>query len=137
MKLQMILCCGLILVCENIAVNNCPKKCKDFTGPLNPQNPTIIFRRSEGGLGNQLNGYAMMLQLKRKSGYDAYITKDSYQIIRKLFTRESVELMVLEDTFCNVDIMSFEVSTLGLFKKPKYVGSSDFANFWKAEMILN
>ena len=110
MKFQVILCCGLLL-CENLAVNNCPKKCKDFIGPLNPQSPTMIFRRSEGGLGNQLNGYAMMLQLKRKCGYDSYITKDSYQIIRKLFTRESIELMVLEDTFCNVDIMTFEVST--------------------------
>ena len=26
---------------------------------------------------------------------------------------------------------------LGLFKKPKCVRSSDFAHFWKAEMILN
>ena len=114
MKFEIILCCGLI--CEILAVNfcykeNCPKKCKDLKGPLSPQSPSIIFRRSQGGLGNQLNGYAMMLQFKRKCGYDSYITKDTHQAIRKLFTRESIKLLVLEDTFCNVDIMNFEVST--------------------------
>ena len=120
---------GLGLICVNLAVNfchkkNCPKKCRDLKGPLSPQSPTIIFRRSQGGLGNQLNGYSMMLQFKRKCGYDSYITKDTYQAIRKLFTRESIELMVLEDTFCNVDSMNFDVSTtlhtLALVGKSKW-----------------
>ena len=31
----------------------------------------------------------------------------------------------------------FHSPLLGLFKKPKYVRSSYFAHFWKAEMILN
>ena len=113
MNLQIIIWCGLIFannaanICET---DNCPIKCKDLKGPLSPKSPTIIFRRSEGGLGNRLNNYAMMLQLKRKCGYDSYLTKDSYKIIRKLFTRESIELPVLEDTFCNVDNMNFDVS---------------------------
>ena len=127
MNFQIILCCGLIY--ENLAVNfcdteNCPIKCKDLKGPLSPQSPTIIFRRSQGGLGNQLNGYAMMLQFKRKCGYESYITKDTYRAIRKLFTSESIELMVLEDTFCNVDSMNFDVSTtlhtLALVGKSKW-----------------
>ena len=115
MNFRIILWCGLIYT--NNAANfcereNCPIKCKDLKGPLSPQSPTIIFKNSriEGGLGNRLNSYAMMLQLKRKCGYDSYITKQTYSIIRKLFTRESIELPVLEDTFCDVDNMNFDVS---------------------------
>ena len=113
MNFQIILLCGLIYAnnaanfCES---DNCPITCKDLKGPLSPKSSTIIFRRSEGGLGNQLNGYAMMLQFKRKCGYESYITRYTYQIIRKLFTKESIELPVLEDTFCDVDNMNFDVS---------------------------
>ena len=51
----------------------------------------------------------MLLQLKKKSGYDAYITKETYDILRKMFTKESIELPVLEETFCDINKMKFQV----------------------------
>ena len=51
----------------------------------------------------------MLLQLKKKSGYDAYLTKETYDILRKMFTKESIELPVLEETFCDINKMKFQV----------------------------
>ena len=51
----------------------------------------------------------MLLQLKKKSGYDAYLTKETYDILRKMFTKESIELPILEETFCDINKMKFQV----------------------------
>ena len=53
--------------------------------------------------------YNMMLALKIRGGYDAYLMRDSYNILRTVFTEDSIELPVLEDTFCDINSMDFKV----------------------------
>ena len=50
-----------------------------------------------------------MLALKIRGGYDAYLMRDSYNILRTVFTEDSIELPVLEDTFCDINSMDFKV----------------------------
>ena len=51
----------------------------------------------------------MMLPLKKRGGYDAYLTRETYDILRTVFTEDSIELPVLEDTFCDINSMDFKV----------------------------
>ena len=51
----------------------------------------------------------MMLPLKKRGGYDAYLTRETYDILRTVFTEESIELPILEDTFCDINSMDFKV----------------------------
>ena len=98
-----------IIAADHCEKDSCKKPCRNIVGDLDENKPSIVYKTMRGQLGNQLNGYAMMLQLKRKSGYDAYLTRSSYEILTKMFTKESIELPILEDTFCNVSDMNFKV----------------------------
>jgi hypothetical protein len=51
----------------------------------------------------------MLLEMRRSLGYDAYITQETFDILAKVFTEESILIPVLERTFCNVDQMKFQV----------------------------
>ena len=53
--------------------------------------------------------YNMMLPLKKRGGYDAYLTRETYNILRTVFTEDSIELPILEDTFCDINSMDFKV----------------------------
>ena len=51
-----------------------------------------------------------MLQMRRHFAYDAYILKDSFDILSKIFKQESIEVPVLEEAFCDISKEKFEVS---------------------------
>ena len=43
-------------------------------------------------------------------GYDAYMLQETYDILEKMFTKESIsELPVLEQSFCHHSKMKFQV----------------------------
>lgn len=86
------------------AAKNCQNVIK-----IGDDQPSIIFKKTRGRLGNQLNMYAMMLQFKRVYGYDPYLLKETYDILVRMFTPESLELPVLESSFCNLPKMKFQV----------------------------
>ena len=69
----------------------------------------IVYQRFQGRLGNQLNGYSMMLQLKKQYGYQPYLSNQTYNILNQMFVSETIELPVLEETFCNIEEMPFKV----------------------------
>ena len=56
-----------------------------------------------------MNGYSMMLQLKKQYGYQPYLTNQTYTILNQMFESETIELPVLEETFCNIEEMPFKV----------------------------
>ena len=86
---------------------NC--KCRDIKNELNPEEPSIVYKKIRGRLGNQINGYALQLQLRRTHGYNAYLMQESFDILQTMFTLDSIELPVLEKTFCNHQKMKFEI----------------------------
>ena len=60
--------------------------------------------------GNQLNLFTLLLQLKMHYGYDAYMLQETYDILEKMFTKDSIsELPVLEQSFCHHSKMKFQV----------------------------
>ena len=79
----------------------CQDRCSDFIGPLKPSDPSIIYKNVRGRLGNQVNGYAMLLQMKKTFGYNAFLLQDAYDTLTKVFTKECIELPILEQAFCN------------------------------------
>ena len=60
--------------------------------------------------------------------------KDLHNISSKNFVKNSIKNRCL--VFCQISTLQ-STTAVELFKKPKYVRSSDFAHFWKAEMIPN
>ena len=89
----------------------CPKKCQN-TRKVGENQPSIVYKKTRGRLGNQLNGYTMLLQLKKDFGYDAYILQETYDILSKMFTEKSIqEVPVLEQTFCHHSQLKFQVFT--------------------------
>ena len=50
-----------------------------------------------------------MLQLKKQYGYQPYLTNQTYTILNQMFESETIELPVLEETFCNIEEMPFKV----------------------------
>lgn len=83
-------------------------KCKDVR-TIEKDVPSIVFKKARGRLGNQLNTYAMMLQLKRNYGFDAYILQETYDILSRMFTEETIELPVFEKTFCSPSKLAVQV----------------------------
>ena len=51
----------------------------------------------------------MMLQLKKQYGYQPYLSNQTYNILNQMFVSETIELPVLEETFCNIEDMPFKV----------------------------
>lgn len=51
----------------------------------------------------------MMLQLKKQYGYQPYLTNQTYTILKQMFESETIELPVLEETFCSIEEMPFKV----------------------------
>ena len=98
-----------------IFANHCDKencdsiKCRDIKGSIDNGEPSIVYKKTRGRLGNQINGYALQLQLRRIHGYQSYIRQESYDILASMFTKESIELPVLEQSFCSLKKMKFQV----------------------------
>ena len=69
-----------------------------------------MYKKARGRLGNQLNIYTLLLQLRKNYGYESYMLQETYDILEKMFTKESLqELPVLEQTFCRHSQMKFQV----------------------------
>ena len=89
----------------------CPQKCQNIL-KVGENQPSIVYKKTRGRLGNQLNGYTMLLQLKKDFGYDAYILQETYDILSKMFTEKSIqEVPVLEQIFCHHSQLKFQVNT--------------------------
>ena len=89
---------------------SCPKKCLN-TKFIGKNDASIVYKKARGRLGNQLNIYTLLLQLRKNYGYDAYMLQETYDILEKMFTVESLqELPVLEQTFCHHSQMKFQVN---------------------------
>ena len=89
---------------------SCPKKCQNIKY-IGKNDASIVYKKARGRLGNQLNIFTLLLQLRKFNGYDAYMLQETYDILEKMFTKESLqELPVLEDSFCYHSQLKFQVS---------------------------
>ena len=102
----------LAIITSTWSLDYCDKencKCRENIKELRPDVPSIVYKKIRGRLGNQINGYALQLQLQRTHGYESFMLQESLDILQTMFTSDSIELPVLEKTFCDVKKMKFEV----------------------------
>lgn len=94
---------------ESCTEDNVIRSCKNFDyATFNKNSPTIIYGEAAGRFGNQFLGYMVLFQLRRQLGVDSYINKEAQNYMLRYFTAESVTMPVLNETFCNSEIMRFQ-----------------------------
>ena len=108
--------------------DSCQPKCQNIR-QISEKTPSILFKKARGRLGNQLNAYAMLLQLKKDYGYDTYLLQESYDILAKVFTKESIEIPVLEQSFCDISKLHIQVNKHGDQNKGKKLVKKSFYRY--------
>lgn len=84
-------------------------KCIDFdAAAFGEDSPSIMYSKPNGRLGNQLVGYSVLSQLHLQLGVASYIDRETRDYLEATFTRDSVVLPVLQDSFCNWSEISFD-----------------------------
>eukprot|EP00095_Tigriopus_kingsejongensis_P007591 maker-scaffold417_size177606-snap-gene-0.45 protein:Tk07591 transcript:maker-scaffold417_size177606-snap-gene-0.45-mRNA-1 annotation:"galactoside 2-alpha-l-fucosyltransferase 2" len=71
--------------------------------PPKPDDKSIVFSEAFGRLGNNLLLYAAMYQLQVSVGLEAYVNDECLMYLRKFFTKESIKLKSIQETYCNYD----------------------------------
>ena len=84
------------------------KTCRQIQ-TINESDKSIVYKKVRGRLGNTLNAYTMLLMMRKLYGYDAYLLQESYDILTRMFTEESIEVPVLEKTFCDIKSIKFQI----------------------------
>ena len=98
-RLVFALISSLLLIVE---IRSDTKGCKQFNSDdFGENSPSIFYGESQGRLGNQLLGYAMLIQLQRQLGVQSYVSQEMRDLLQVTFTPDSLELPVLSETFCN------------------------------------
>ena len=110
---KLALCHKVLLIIIAVSANERDlKQCVKFKPP-DPDSRSIMYSVTKGRLGNVLLLYAFMLQLSISLKVDVYMTKDNLEFLSKFFTRESLLLPALEDTFCNHESIPWTRYTKG------------------------
>lgn len=81
--------------------------CVPFKVPK-PDDRSIFFSFASGRFGNQLTVYALMLQLQVSLDVDTYVPEECLFYLRKFFTKESIRLRSLEETFCDPESIEWD-----------------------------
>lgn len=83
--------------------------CQHFKPELfGPDSKSIFLMVPDGRLGNHLVAYSFLLYFKLVLGLDVYMPIDTKHYLLKVFTPRSVEIPVLEETFCNYEEIKFK-----------------------------
>lgn len=69
--------------------------------PFDPSAKSVIVRDTNGRLGNQLFSLNMVLMLRRRFGFQMYITRRTWEFLSTYFP--NVDLPVAEDELCEFE----------------------------------
>ncbi len=100
------------LLLAQIYLIQATKKCVQWTPKfVEPDGPSMIYAENlaPGGVGRQLDVFAMLWMLRRTYNVDVFISKQCFDTLSQVFTAKSLgEIPILDEYFCNPHDIVFE-----------------------------